>query len=100
MLAETLLGNTHHEVVFVVSPIAKPWWDRFTGQKELAELENWLSSFPHVHVIGFAETSQGYELSEFMDLTHLNETGARRFSRELKARLASFGLMPHADEEM
>ena len=93
MLGDILSANTRHEVVFVVSPIAKPWWDRFTGHAELAELEQWLRSFPHVHVIEHTGTSEGYELSEFMDLTHLNEKGARRFTRELKAQLRSMGLM-------
>jgi len=39
-------------------------------------------------VIGYAETRDGYGLQDFMDLTHLNESGARRFSRELKERLS------------
>ena len=94
MLEDVLSHNANHEVVFVVSPIAKPWWERFTGHNELSELEEWLRSFPHVHVLGFKETSQGYELSEFMDMTHLNETGARRFSKELKDRLVSLGPLP------
>ena len=93
MLEDVLSHNANHEVVFVVSPIAKPWWERFTGHKELSNLEEWLRRFPHVHVLGFTETSQGYELSEFMDLTHLNEIGARRFSRSLKERLFSLELM-------
>lgn len=93
MLTDMLSHNTVHDVVFVVSPIAKPWLERFTGWKELKEIEKWLCGFPHVHVIGITETSQGYELSEFMDLTHLNESGARRFSRELKERLISLGLL-------
>lgn len=93
MLSEILSSNTLHEVVFVVSPIAKPWWDKFTGQEALLSLENWLRLFPHVHVIGFAEASQGYELSEFMDLTHLNESGARHFSQALKDRLKLLGLL-------
>ena len=93
MLGDILSANTRYEVVFVVSPIAKPWWDRFTGHAELAELEQWLSGFPHVHVIEHTGTSDGYELSEFMDLTHLNEKGARRFTRELKTQLKSIGLM-------
>ena len=38
--------------------------------------------------------------SEFMDLTHLNETGARRFSKELKARLVSLGLLPRPNSEL
>ena len=93
MLTDTLMSNMRHEVVFVVSPIARPWVERFTGVENLVELEEWLSRFPHVHVIGFANTSEGYELSEFMDLTHLNEKGARRFSREIRERLVSLGLM-------
>ena len=93
MLGDLLATNDRHEIVFVVSPIAKPWWDLFTGHAELLELEQWLRSFPHVHVIEHTGTSDGYELLEFMDLTHLNEKGARRFTRELKSHLQSIGLM-------
>lgn len=92
MLGDLLAANTRYEIVFVVSPISKPWWDKFTGHDELAELENWLRGFPHVHVVDHAGTSDGYELSEFMDLTHLNEKGARRFSRELKTILTDAGI--------
>lgn len=93
MLGEILASNTRYEVVFVVSPIAKPWWDRFVGHVELAEIEQWLCSFPHVHVIDRARTSDGYDLSEFMDLTHLNEKGARRFTKEIKVVLRDLGLL-------
>ena len=33
MLDDALSRNADHEVVFVVSPIAKPWQERFTGQE-------------------------------------------------------------------
>ena len=93
MLGDILAKNTRYEIVFVVSPTAKPWWDKFTGHAELSELEQWLRSFPHVHVIDHAGTSNGYALSEFMDLTHLNEKGARRFTKELKTLLIDLGLL-------
>ena len=93
MLGEILVANTRYNVVFVVSPIAKPWWDKFTGHAELSELEEWLGRFPHVYVINHGSTSNDYDLSEFMDLTYLNEDGARRFTRELKALLQSRGLL-------
>jgi len=91
--------NTRHEIVFVVSPVAEPWWERFTGKEELIELEHWLSKFQRVHVIDHMMLGAHYDLSEFMDLTHLNEHGARRFTRELKDKLTSMGLIsnPHAD---
>lgn len=93
MLADVLSRNERYEVVFVVSPTAAPWQEKFTGERRLAEIEAWLRGFPHVHVIGYAETRDGYGLQDFMDLTHLNESGARRFSRELKERLSSRGLL-------
>lgn len=97
MLANILSCNTRYEVVFVVSPIAEPWQKRFSGRKELMALENWLRTFSRVRVLDFMEAPHRYELSEFMDLTHLNESGARRFSRELKECLVSLGLAPVLD---
>lgn len=93
MLSRVLAENDRHEIVFVVSPIAEPWQERFKGAEKLAAFEEWLRGFPHVHVIGYSETSKGYGMEEFMDLTHLNESGARRFSRALRERLASLGVL-------
>lgn len=82
---ENILQNNHKmEIVFAVSPIAKPWWNFFTGKEQLLELQQWLAKFDHVHVFDNLTANSSYELTEFMDLTHLNEKGARRFSKELK----------------
>lgn len=88
LLAEILSANRDKEIVFVVSPISAPWWARFNGKEDLAELERWLEGFPQCRVFDAQKELPQYELSEFMDLTHLNEHGARRFTRELRAALA------------
>lgn len=92
LLKEVLNANTRHEIVFVVSPVAKPWWEKFTGKNDLIQLEKWLGSFKHVHVIDHMSLGGDYNLDEFMDLTHLNEHGAQRFTNELKQRLKELGL--------
>ncbi len=86
-LGNMLSNNARHEVVFVVSPIATPWLERFKGMGELKKIKDWLSSFPHVRVLDFTDPSYGFGLSEFMDLTHLNEKGARRFTALLREQL-------------
>lgn len=88
MLKSVLEKNQWHEIVFVVSPVAEPWWDRFEGKDELLKLEQWLAQFSHVHVIDYMALGAHYGLSEFMDLTHLNEHGARRFTKDLRKRLS------------
>lgn len=93
MLRSVLEKNHQHEIVFVVSPVAEPWWDRFEGKEELLKLEQWLSQFAHVHVIDHMTLGAHYDLSEFMDLTHLNEHGARRFTNELRIKLADMKLL-------
>ena len=65
--------------------------ERFSGHKELKKLKDWLQEFPHVNVLDFFDSSEGYGLNEFMDLTHLNESGARRFSKRLRNELQSLG---------
>ena len=87
MLSELLAANSAYEIFFVVSPVSPPWWEKFAGKKELDDLKRRLASFPHVHVLDYTGAEYGFDLPKFMDLTHLNEAGARRFSRLLKDRL-------------
>ena len=84
-LADLLAANTSYDVVFVVSPISKPWRDSFDGAEHLHALETWLESFPRVHVFDYSNLFDGLDM--FMDSTHLNETGARIFSRDLARRM-------------
>lgn len=89
---EQVLSGNHPLVVFVVSPISKPWYARWKGQTQLAALLARLRSFPNTLVLDLCTPNiDSYGLDEFMDLTHLNEKGARRFSKELKAELDKLG---------
>ena len=81
-------------VVFVVSPVAPPWWDRFGGAEKMREFLKEASKLDNVKVVDMCSMNiDKYDLSYFMDLTHLNETGARKFTRELKQRLVEMGLL-------
>ena len=93
MIEEVLKNNINKEIVFVVSPIAQPWWNAFSGKDKLRSFEKWLKTFEHVTVLDHDDISAGYELNEFMDLTHLNESGARRFTQTLRTRLEKIGLL-------
>lgn len=81
-LADVLASNTSHEIVFVVAPIMKCWWDKFEGKENFVRLKEWLLSFPHVRVVDYSH-GYGYGEQDFFDPIHLNERGARRFSYEL-----------------
>lgn len=91
ILEEILTSDNKDKVVFVIAPISAPWLERFLGLEELEAFKTWLEGFANVYVIDFLQDE--YPLSDFMDLTHLNENGARRFSRELKARLEALSLL-------
>lgn len=89
-----LAANPNVKVVFVVSPVSPPWWERFTGKEELSAFLTEVGQIQNVTVLDMCSSSiSEYDLSWFMDLTHLNEKGARRFSRELKKVLASKGIL-------
>ncbi len=90
MLADALYHRNGHQIVFVVSPISLPWLERFDGLQELESLKDWLSSFEGVKVLDFSSSGE-YPLPDFMDLTHLNESGARKFSRSLASALKWLG---------
>lgn len=81
-------------VVFVVSPVAPPWWNRFGGAEKMREFLKEASKLDNVKVIDMCSTNiDKYDLSYFMDLTYLNETGARKFTGELTQRLEVMGLL-------
>ena len=71
--------------------LAKPWYDKFASSAEdiegLAKLVAKLNTFPNTKAIDLMTPHlNDYDLDMFMDLTHLNETGARRFTKELSER--------------
>lgn len=89
-----LAANPNVKVVFVVSPVSPPWWDRFTGKEELMVFLAEISKISNVTVLDMCSSNiTEYDLSWFMDLTHLSEKGARRFSQELKNALVGKGLL-------
>lgn len=91
---EVLHSHPNVTVVFVVSPVAPPWWDRYEGEEKLHEFLCEASTLNNVRVIDMCSTNiDKYDLSYFMDLTHLNEAGAHRFTRELKQKLEEMGLL-------
>ena len=82
-LSDVLLSNTSHEIVFVVVPIMKCWWDKFEGKEDFTRLKEWLATFRHVHVIDYS-SSEGYGDVDFFDPIHLNRSGAIKFSNEIR----------------
>lgn len=87
-----LRSNRRHEVVFVVSPLAEPWLKHYKGEARFLEYLNRLGKLPHVHVCDYR--GYGWKLSDFMDMLHLNEQGARRFSQLVKRDLTKMGILP------
>lgn len=91
---EVFASHPNTKFVFVVSPISKPWWERFEGKESLAAFLEEASKIPNLDVIDMCSTNiELYDLSYYMDLTHLNEKGARRFTKELRDELVNRGLM-------
>lgn len=82
------------QFIFVVSPVSKPWWERFEGKDQLAAFLTEAETIPNLTVIDLCTPNiDRYDLSFYMDLTHLNETGARKFTRELREELVRRGLL-------
>lgn len=73
---------------------SKPWWERFEGKDQLAAFLAEAEKIPNLTVIDLCMSNiDRYDLSFYMDLTHLNETGARKFTRELREELVRRGLL-------
>lgn len=91
---ESVLNAPHPPIYFVISPISPAWYELFGSEQSningLANLVARLKSFPNVQVIDImTDARDRFPQSTFFDPTHLNESGARQFSEELKARLST-----------
>ena len=89
---DSLLKQAHAPIVFVISPVTKFWYEKFAADRSnpdgLAELLTRLRAYPNTRVIDLMTPNVGvYSNAEFFDPTHLNEHGARRFSKELASRI-------------
>lgn len=90
---ESILNAPHPPICFVLSPISPAWYELFAAEQSnldgLANLVARLKSFPNVQVIDImTDARERFPQSTFFDPTHLNESGARQFSEELKAILS------------
>lgn len=81
-------------IVFLVSPVSPPWWEKFADADKFHRFLQEIAKFNNVKVIDMCSTNiDNYDMSYFVDLTHLNERGARKFTRELRQKLLDLGLL-------
>lgn len=91
---ESVLRAPHPPIYYILSPISPVWYELFAAEQAnldgLANLVDRLRSFPNVQVIDLmTDARERFPQSTFFDPTHLNESGARQFSEELKAILST-----------
>lgn len=91
---ESVLVAPHPPICFVICPILPAWYEQFAAEQSnlegLANLVARLKSFPSVQVIDImTDARERFPQSTFFDPSHLNESGARQFSEELKAILST-----------
>jgi len=76
---------TPRPIYWVVAPCAPRWKAFLSNGNDLDEFCRWLSRQPHQHVINLY--SSDFDNSCFMDPTHLNIKGARKFSSMVRAEM-------------
>lgn len=91
---ENVLSAPHPPIYYVLSPVSPAWYKLFAADQEnvdgLAGLVARLRSYPNVQVIDLmTDALERFPQSTFFDPTHLNESGARKFSEELKTILCT-----------
>lgn len=89
---ENLLAAPHPPIAFVVSPVLKEWYERFSEEgantRGFESLKRRFAIFPNVWVFDMmTENLEGFSNDDFFDPTHLNEKGAIKFSKEIAAIL-------------
>lgn len=88
---DRILAALHPPIVFVVTPIAEEWWDKFAGKEELKNLTARLAACPNTFVLDFAH-DHNYPYTYFQDLSHLNAEGGRVFGETLRQALDALPL--------
>ncbi len=76
-----------HPIIWVVGPAAPAWRAKYKGNEARKAFCERLRSRPHTYVIDLYDTTADYTEAEFVDPTHLNIHGAKRFSELLKSHL-------------
>ena len=82
-LIDVLRGFAPRKVYVVICPCSSHWTEMFQGRTNLAALIRALQSIPNVTVLNYFG-SMRFSDDDFVDPTHLNIVGARKFSSMLK----------------
>lgn len=73
---------TPRPIIWVVGPYPSVWKSKFKGEQLLKSFLAKQGSYPNVYVFDFYSTLN-YSNDLFMDLTHLNQKGADKFTNDL-----------------
>lgn len=82
-LIDVLHGFAPRKVYVVICPCSSHWTEMFQGRTNLAALVKSLQSIPNVTVLDYFGSPR-FSDDDFVDPTHLNIVGARKFSSMLK----------------
>lgn len=87
-----LLASTQRTMVVVVAPYHHTYLQTDNNPAAVQAYLDRMEALPHVHVIDLS--AMPLPDNCFQNTTHVNWTGAVRFSKELRARLTALGLVP------
>jgi len=90
-LLNLIKENTHRKFIFIVAPYHKSCFVNFRNIHDVRAFLNKLSLFHNVRTFDF--TNADYPDSFYMNTSHLNYLGAKRFSIELKDSLTQNNLL-------
>ncbi len=76
-----------HPIVWVVGPTAPAWRAKYQGDEARKAFCERLKVQPHTYVIDLYDVTKDYTEAAFVDPTHLNIEGAKRFTALLKRAL-------------
>ncbi|MBQ9693278.1 MAG: hypothetical protein IJV69_00785 [Kiritimatiellae bacterium] len=79
--------STSRPIVLIVSPCSKAWIETFTGEPQLINFLNRQKQHSNVYTLNFCSSNSCWDNEFFRDPTHLNLTGAKRFTIEVINRL-------------
>ena len=83
-----LCTQTKRPLIWVVGPVAPKWRENFIGLPQLHAFIERLNAYPNNCVIDLYTTTTDYTEADFADATHLNVSGATKFTKQLKEALS------------
>ena len=83
-------NSTSRPIILVLGPVSPSWRQHYKGEPKLKIFLECQKQFPNVYVVDLFTTTKDWSEDLFVDPTHLNKSGAEKFTERLLERLQDY----------